>query len=1787
MTDVVSDREERLRALLAARQATAAARVPQQRDPAAPVRLSAAQHAMWLLWQLDPDSPAYHVPVPLRLSGPLDEPALRAAITDVVARHDVLRTVIGADGAVTLRPAEAVPLRGATVPESDLDRLAAEGDWAPFALDTAPPMRVALWSADDGDEHLLLFTFHHIAMDAWSIRLFLDELAAAYTARMHGGPTPTDPAPQYADLPPPPTDRVAAAVAWWRDRLTGLPPALDLPTDTARDARVRHDACHVPVHVPAELADRMRAYAREHGCTPFMLLLASLQVLLARLSGSTDIAIGVPEAGRHHADSERVLGSFINTLVVRGDVTPDRTGRRLVAAARDAALAAYAHAEAPFAQVVDAVGAPRTPGLTPLFQVLLNVYDAVPAPQGFPDLRVRVTEPLPPTAKFDLSWNIEDHGPDGMHGLLVTRRDLIGGDTAARLVAWHLALLDGILSDPDTPVQALPLAPVTAPLLAGPDPAADPRPMHALFEQAADRDPDAVAVVGPDGARTYAELDRSANRLAHRLLAAGVGPGDTVGVLCERGTGLAAALLGVLKAGAAYVPLDPAYPTDRITAMLAAAGARVVLTDADLAGRVTGDVATVVVDAPADAPDHRPGVTVGAGDLVYVIFTSGSTGQPKGVAVEHGQLVRYLAGALGRMGPDLGSYALVSTIAADLGLTNVFGALATGATLHLVDREVATDPVALAAYLAEHPVDVLKCVPSHLEMLAAHGDLAALLPRRLLLVAGEPCPWTLVHRIRALRPDLAVQNSYGPTETTVAVFMCDVDEVPEPRRHGVVPLGRPLPGVRCHVTGPDGRPVPVGMPGELWIGGPSVARGYAGRDDLTAERFVPDPLDAAGRCYRTGDRVQLMPDGEVRFLGRLDDQVKVRGFRIELGEVAAALRDAPGVAEAAVLPVGEAHQRRLVAWIAPQTADPAAVRAALRARLPEYMLPSALVTLPALPLTPNGKVDRAALPVPDSRGGAGDGGPPQTAYEQRVAQVWQAILGVDTVGRDDDFFALGGDSFQAVRAVRDIDPGLRVIDLFTASTVRDLGALLQSRAEGGDTAAGLLHRLGGPPAGTAADLTVVCVPYGGGSAAAYRPLAEALGPKVATLAAELPGHDPARPDEPLLALDELVDRLADEVIATVSGPLLVYGHCVGTAVATALARRLEARGITLVGLVVGGAFPAARLPGRLSALVNRILPTDRMVSDRSYRDWLRLIGGMEDLDEAETDRMMLSLRHDARQSEDWFTAELTRPQPQPLTAPVLCVVGERDRSTELYQERHLEWAAFAPRVELATIPRAGHYFVKHQAGQLAAIIGERVAAWRAGRLPSPRTADGAVHGSRMRHDLRAFYTVAFGQTVSLVGSAIGSFALGVWAYQRSGRTFDYALVTMLAMLPTIAFLPVGGALADRLDRRRIMFVCDGLSALVMLVLALLLWRDQLSLAVVALAAGLGSTITAFHRPAWLAAVAQLVPKPYLTQANALAQLGTGIGMLLAPLAGGALIVAVGLPWVVALDVASFMIGLLTLLAVRFPDRLFRRRDETLQQALLGGWRYLTRRRPLMVMIVYFMLVNYLFTVALVASTPMVLAFGDAGDLGLVTAASGAGAALGSLVMLVWGGTRRRATGMVGFVIGVGLGVALMGLRPSVVLICAGALLWWASLSILNAHWMAMIQLKVGLELQGRVLATNQMLAVAMTPLAFVTAPLVADHVFTPLLDTGGALAGSLGPVLGVGPGRGMGLLLLVAGVALVLLGIAGLRYRPLARMEDALPNATTGAEIPDDLDGVQAEADRALAVQAGAAAGRP
>ncbi|MGW3349823.1 amino acid adenylation domain-containing protein [Nonomuraea rubra] len=1697
-----------------------------------PVPLSGVQARLWFLAQLEPDSSAYNVPLALRLTGPLQQEALLGAVRDLAERHHVLRGVIddsGPEPVMVVRDPGAVPVSTARVDRSEVENVLAAHLATPFALDREPPMRAVLLAVDDG-EHVLSLTFHHIATDAWTRGLLLSELSGLYAARLGLRP-PLDPPPaQYAQVSPEPDP---ADLDWWAGHLDGLPPVLDLPTDRPRPAVPDPAGAAIEVELPAGLSERVRAVAAAYRSTPFIVLLAGLQALLARLSASADIAVGVPVSGRDHPDTEGVVGCFLNTVVVRTDVGGDPTGRDLLARARESALGALAHAGTPFDRVVDRLRPERNLAATPLFQVMLNYVPGVAAPE-LPGLEASEIHLPELTTKFDLGWHVVDEGPGApLRGGLAYRADLFEPGTAAKLTRWYAALLDGLLADLDAPVGAVPLEPVTGPAVAGGPPPEPPAgAVHHLIERWVDETPGAPAVVGADRALTYAELEAAANRIAHWLLEAGVAADEPVGVLLEPGADLACALFGIQKSGGGYLPMDPAYPAARIAAMLEAAGVRAVVTVSEFAGLIGDGRRVLALDRAPSLPETRPDAGVRPEHLHHVIFTSGSTGTPKAVAAEHGGVLNYLGGMLPRIGVPGGSFAVVSTPAADFGLTCVFGALTTGGTVHLVPRETAMDPAAFAGYLAEHHVDVVKCVPSHLELLASGGDLAAVLPGELLILAGEACPWDLVERARAARPGLRIQSHYGHTESTMICLVCDTEEIPAARRTGIVPLGRPLPGVYGHLVDAALRPVPPGVPGELVVGGPGVTRGYIGRPELTAERFVPDPLTGQGRCYRSGDLLRVTADGQIEFRGRVDDQVKVRGYRVELGEVTTALRALPQVAEAVVLPVGEGKARQLAAWVTPATVEAAATRAALRERLPDYMVPAHVVALDRLPLNPNGKIDRAALPEPVAEQAAYAA--PATPEEELVARAFAGVLGVERVGSGDDFFALGGDSFAAVRAVKEIGRGLRVIDLFTRPTVAELAAFL-GREDGG----GLLHRLGG---GRASEFTLVTVPYGGGSAAVYQPLARALGDRVEVLSVELPGHDPARPDEPPLPLDELVGVLAAEVAATASGPVAIYGHCVGTAPAVALARRLEADGVPVLGVIAAASFPAARLPG----LVRRLFGGDRWVSDRMFRDALRASGGLlDDMDEAAKRTAVRAMRHDADQAQEWFGRELAG-DGEPLRAPILSLVGERDRATQLHEERYAEWAAFGPRVERAVLPRAGHYFLRHQAEPLAALLLEHLTRWSAGRLPGPV-------GPPERTGLRPFYTVAGGQIVSALGTALSSFALGVWAYQRSGEILDLALVTMLAQIPAVLLTPLGGALADRVDRRKIMLACDALSGLAMVALVLLLVTDRLAFWNVCAIVGVTSVVSAFQQPAWLAAIAQLVPKPYLPQANALANVGFGAGNVIAPLAGGALIGLFGLSAVVAVDVATFAIGVLTLLLVRFPDRLFHRREETFAAALSGGWRFLRRRRPLLVMALYFAVVNFCTALMWVLVTPVVLAIGTSADLGAVTAIGGVGAALGTAVVLVWGGTRRRATGMVGFVIGSGLGVVLMGVWPVVWLVAAGLFVRLACMSIGNAHWLSIIQVKVGPELQGRVLAVNIMIATAMQPLGFLSAD--------PLAEWAGRFAG--------GPGGGAAAVLLASGVFLVAWGLLGLWYRPLHHLEDLVPDAAPPSEAAADLDAVQ------------------
>jgi len=1801
--------------------------IPRLPDGVAPP-MSFAQQRLWFLHQYDPEDPSYNIPVSFRLYGDVDLDALSAALADLVAAHDVLHTRYPAENGEpvpTRSPDQRPQFRLVDVPaEDDLDVTVDADVRRPFDLAADLPIRATVYRRS-AQEHMFVLELHHIAADGWSLSLLLGELGKRYDGQQHSSPAGVaEPVLRYGDVAAWQAQRLsgpllARELQWWKETLGDAPHALALPADRPRPPIATTRGARFDHVFPAELADRVRAGAGQDGCTPFMVCLAGLGIALSRICGADDLVVGVPVAGRLTPELERVVGCFVNTLAMRLDASGDPTGAELLARVRARTLDAYDHQEVPFEKLVEHLAPQRDLSTSAVFQVMLNVHNQPLLDLRLAGVRTEWVDIGTATTKFDLNLAVVDS--DGTMTVTFTyNTDLFEPATVQRLARAFQLALAGLCADPAQRVSGIRLLAddERVQLTSGRNDTAAGYPrgetVHELIEQQAARVPGAIAVSSGGQDCTYADLNARANRLAGHLAERGVGPESVVAVFLEPSVDWVVAVLGTLKAGAAYLPVDARYPAGRVAAMLADSGAAVVLTSSRLGydGAVpslaldtltldgatldgatldgaTLDGATLDGADPSAGPAGNPGVALPANALMYLLFTSGSTGRPKAVAVQHDNVVNYLYGVRERAGLEPGlSYAQVSTLAADLGNTNVFGALTSGGRLHLLSYEQATDPDVLADYFARHHIDVMKLVPSHFDVLLGAANPRDVVPHRTLILAGEACRPELVRRALQLRPDTGVHNHYGPTETTVSMLGCDAGAE---LGSATIPLGRPFGNVRCYVLDAALEPMPDGMPGELYIGGAGVARGYHDRPRLTAERFVPDPFatEPGSRLYRTGDRVRWRPDGMLEFLARVDAQLKIRGYRVEPGEVESVLADQPEVAQAAVRAWGEAPDVRLAAYLVLRTGQPpeavTAVHDRLRSALPDYLVPSAIVALDALPLTGNGKLDRAALPEPTADSATGEYAEPRTELEAELAGIFADVLAVERVGIDDNFFDLGGESFKAVRVVRRISQPVRVVEIFTRPTVRELAASLQEP----DAADRLLHRL--TPASTRPDVSgnesgnvsMVCVPYGGGSAVTYQPLADALaadighgnmpggaGPgAIALWALQLPGHDPSRPEEAPAPLREVARRCAEEVLERIPGEVIVYGHCLGGALAVELARLIEASGRTVRGVVLAGTFPAARLPGRLFSLLHRVFPADRWTSTRAYREFLQSLGGVDDTaPEAEQELLIAALRHDLREAEEYYTWAWEHTEPGGLAAPILCIVGGKDRATELYDERFREWEHFSDRVTLAVLPRAGHYFLKHQAAALAGTLRHVFGGWRGdGAVPglpdgvATRAAEPGPAVASTRPSLRAFGVLAGGQFVSLVGTSLSAFALGVYVFQQTGRVSAFALTLLTATAPAILAAPVAGAVADRFNRRLVMMVADTGAFLAMAVLALLYFTDQLQLWQVYSVSAAGSLANAFQRPAYFAAIAQLVPKRYLGHVNGVAQLGLGAGELIAPLIGGALVVLIGLGGILAIDAASFVVGITAMLSIRIPDLAFHKRDEALGREIVAGWHYILRRPGLVAMVVFFVVYNFLFSLPQALITPLVLSTAGPATLGLVAASAGVGILAGNIMMSLWGGTERRATGMVGGTVLTGAASAVAGLGQSPWLLAVGMFGLFCSLMIINAHWLALIQTKVGLELQGRVLATNQMLATSTLPLGFLVAgPLVS-------LASRGA----------VDQATAIQFVLLATGALLAIWGVAGLRYRPLRLLEDDLPDAVPEAEV-GSRDEEQAAADRLLAL---------
>ncbi|MGH3201148.1 MAG: amino acid adenylation domain-containing protein [Streptosporangiaceae bacterium] len=1727
--------------------------------------LTRAQERLWFLSQLDPHDAAYNMYLVRRLRGPLETAALSAALDEIVARHETLRTRFGeVDGRAGQEILSSAPVRLELIDltavrderrEAVARRLVGARTNTPFDLAAAPPVRASLIRLT-GADHVLCVTLHHIVSDGWSVQVFGSELAALYNAFTSGAPSPLAPLPiQYADYARRERERDddAGALAYWRSQLADLP-QLELLTDRTRPrARTSHGDM-IWTRIPAGLTQQVRRLAREERVTLFTMLLTAYQVLLFRYTGQSDICIGVPVAGRDDVDTEPLIGYFSRTLVLRGDLSGGLAFRELLRRTRGVLLQALSHQDIPYEQLIAEMGSDRDIGQNPFFQTMFTMQDtgtvADPDGSAFDGISDEPFDPGYRQAKFDL---LVDVWPDGtaLGASFCYNTDLFDRATVQQLAARWEILLAAAVAHPELPAAGLPL------LAQGElgllqqwadggriDPAAS---VLDLVDAAVARAPAAPAIVSGSGVVSYAELSARAAELAAELHAGGVRPGDIVGIRLPRSAGMIAVLLAVWRNGAAYVPVDPDLPPARVSAIIADTGITAMMTPRGVISP-PGSAPAPDGQGPLPGRHHAPGIA-------YVIYTSGSAGRPKGVLVGHAALAARVAWMVPeyQLGPG-DRVVQFASLSFDTHAEEIWSALAAGATLVLLPE----GPHSLPDVLRDDPGITVLDLPTAYwhQLVALGGDICWPTGLRLVIIGGEQADGTAVAAWCSRGDGQArLVNTYGPTEATVVSTWADLtgsDAADGARRP---PIGRPVAGARVYVTGEDTSLVPAGVPGELCIGGAGLATGYLGRPALTAERFVPDRSGGpGGRLYRTGDRVRWRPDGMLEFLGRLDDQLKVRGHRIEPAEVESALRSHPAVSAVAVT----ARDDALVAYVAGR-AEPAQVRAHVAGLLPAYMVPDIVVPVRALPLNRSGKVDLAALPAPETRriGGVAFTAP-RTEREKLVAGVWAEILGVERIGIDDNFFALGGHSLLATQVIarlrRLAGAGVSVPDLFKSPTVRQLAALTQTPADGGRRS-GLLCELTPPAAGGQTVLSFVCVPYGGGSAVAYQPLADALPPGHRLFAVAIPGHDVGL-DEQAVPLDELADRCVTEIGEKIPGPVAVYGHSgVGSALAVEIARRLEGAGREVEAVYLGAVFPFARPKGRMLNTFARLARMEVLRSDRIYANWLTSMGvNMSELGDVQARQIIRNMRRDTESAEAYFS-DLFAAGAARLAAPIVTIAGDRDPSTDYYQERFREWHFLTDTTAMVVLDEAGHFFLKYRAGELADIVtrahralhrpgslsqrarGPHAGWWLHGVSQSPEP----VRPTGPQPGMYRFLSVAAGQLVSATGSALTEFAVPLWIYLRTGSLAKFALLAVCGLIPGLLVAPLAGAIVDRVSRRRVMLLGDVAAGSTQLMFGILLWTGQLRIWEIYLLLVSLSLALTFQRLAYNSAVPQLVPKRYLGHANGVVQLSGGAAQVLVPLVAVGLLATIGLPGILGIDIGSYAFAICVTSLVRFPATMAWHRRESVTAEIAGGLRHSWGNPGFRAMLVFFALLNVFLSPLLLMITPLVLSFGSLSKVAEVSLAGGLGVALGGLTLSVWGGPRHyRMRGMLLCTLALAACAAVTGLRPVLAVVAIGAFGMALWLTLLNGIYATIVQVKVAQRFHGRVFALNTVIAWSTLPLGWAV---VAPY-------------GSR--LLGIGP------MYIVFALAIAILVAVSSQVPALARFDTDMPDA-----MPDDLVGVE------------------
>ena len=1164
----------------------ARASVPRRTDPG-PAPLSFGQRRLWFLDRFEPGSIAYNIPLVLKLKGSLEIPALEAALSDIVSRHETLRTTFPdtrGEPVQQVMKARSVTLVPIETERSTAERSAGDEARRPFNLAAGPIVRFQLLRLS-AEEHWLITTMHHIIADGWSLAVYQKELVTAYTARA-SGQTPRLPElpVQYSDYAEWQGHRLgkealSRQLAYWKEQLRNAPALLDLPTDRSRPTMRNYAGARHTIVLPRALDRALKELGRRRQSTLFMVFLTALNVLLSRYTSQRDVCIGSPIAGRTRTELEGLIGVFVNMLVLRTDLSGDPSFLELLERVRGVTLGAFSNQDVPFEKLVEELQPERDTSRTPLFQAMLVLQNAPSPSSRTPTLEFERVFIDIETAKFDLTFFVRER-EDGLCVAIEYSTELFDESTVARMAEQLRTLLEGIVEEPELEVSALPLLPEEERrrlLTDWNETRVDyPRTssVHELISAQAERSADRAAVEFAGERWTYAELEERSNRLARYLQGLGVSTGTLVGLYVERSLEMMLGLLGILKAGGAYLPLDSSFPPDRLSFMVRDAGVSVLLTQSALRDFLPEHDARVVEldsDWPAIENESATAVSSAAGpeNLAYVIYTSGSTGLPKGVPIEHRALVNFLCS----MGHEPGMTAAdtmlaVTTLSFDIAGLELFLPLLSGARVVVASREESSDGRYLADLVRTSGATVMQATPATWRMLVDAGWKGS--EGLKVLCGGEALSRELADAL--LERCDSLWNLYGPTETTVWSTVHRVE------RDGPIVVGRPIANTRVYLLDADGQPVPTGVPGELCIGGEGLARGYLGLEALTAERFRSDPFvsTAGARMYRTGDLARYHVDGNIEVAGRLDHQVKIRGFRIELGEIESVLTAHPAVRQAvAVVREDVPGDKNLVAYFLTEGSSRPSVselRHHLKEKLPEYMVPTAYVALPSFPLTPNGKVDRRGLPAPE-QGRAGlekSFVAPRDEIELQLAAIWQGLLGVEQVGVRDGFFELGGHSLLAVRMFALIEERLRtrlpLATLFEATTIRELAEIVRD-TEGGASWSCLVPIQGGdgrPP--------FFCIHAEGGEVLFYRDFARLLGQEQAVYGLQARGLDGEQP--PHATFEEMAAHYVEEIRRVqAEGPYFLGGHCYGGVVMFEMAQQLRQQGqkVALLAMMDGSA----------------------------------------------------------------------------------------------------------------------------------------------------------------------------------------------------------------------------------------------------------------------------------------------------------------------------------------------------------------------------------------------------------------------------------------------------------------------------------------------------------------------------------------------------------------------------------------------------------------------------------------